>query len=361
MLAKAAGTAARRARHGALRQLSASAKAAEALPLVDLSRSDEEAAEELRVAAGRFGFFYVSNHGVPREVEEGAFTALASFFANEEVKGSIHQSKTGSFRGYVGPFEQGDYGMDDTDLRKDQTTQGADKEAEAKAAMDYKELFHFGTELPRDHAVYNDLLYCDNIWPNNDPSVFREPMSVYYEEVRQLSDRLLRVSALALGLEPEFFVRQASETPMTSMNCLHYPPLETGELGSQIGIGAHTDFECLTILNMRGTNDPCLEIIRPEDGAWMPVAPREGCFVVNVGDMLARWSGDTFRSTVHRAFNHPRDHRYSIAFFRGPDFDASLAPQVGNKEKYMPPVNAGKHMLARITQANPGAVAADSA
>mmetsp|Transcript_10542 Transcript_10542/g.20765 ORF Transcript_10542/g.20765 Transcript_10542/m.20765 type:complete len:364 (-) Transcript_10542:420-1511(-) len=328
-----------------------SSSAGSLLPVVSLGGSNEEAAAQLRSAAGKFGFFYVANHGVSAETQAKAWSELKGLFADEERKNRISEEFTKSFRGYVGFFKQGNYAIDETDLRKD--SPNAQPEEEKEDAMDNKEVFHFGTEIPATHKFYNDLLYCENVWPEDKKGAFKEALSTYYSQVEGVSNRLLQISALALELEEDFFLKQASKTPMSSMNCLHYPPLE--QRGSQLGIGAHTDFECLTVLNMTGTSDPCLEILSPIDNKWIPVAPREGCFVVNIGDMLARWSGDTFRSTVHRAFNHPKDHRYSMAFFRGPDFDAMLEPQVGNKTKYTPAVRAGEHMLARISQANPSA------
>mmetsp|Transcript_5378 Transcript_5378/g.10107 ORF Transcript_5378/g.10107 Transcript_5378/m.10107 type:complete len:336 (-) Transcript_5378:125-1132(-) len=327
-----------------------------ALPVVDLAVAEVSRVASLKAAARSHGFFYVVNHGVD---QTRAVNALQHFFALEEQeKMQAHKNKTGNFRGYISFFEQGDYGVDESDARinaNDGTT------AAPEAKMDFKEVFHIGTELPLEHPYYNELLYSSNVWPKGQVEL-REAVSDYYEQVYSLSNDMFQLFALALGLPRNSLLDKAMSTPMNSLNCVHYPPLSSfpGSLDAdQLGIGAHTDFEAFTLLNQHGPSDACLDIL--QDGQWCPVPPIDGALVVNIGDMLARWSGDLFQSTVHRARNHPTTDRFSLAFFRGPDFDAVLSPaEIKGKVRDYPPIPAGQHMLSRISTANEALLAGES-
>uniref|UniRef100_A0A7S2WQP7 Fe2OG dioxygenase domain-containing protein n=1 Tax=Mucochytrium quahogii TaxID=96639 RepID=A0A7S2WQP7_9STRA len=331
------------------------------LPIVDLSLGTERGvANEIRKAASEHGFFYLTGHGIKKDIMRNTFKTLQTYFElpNEE-KMKAHHTNTGKFRGYIGYFEQGNYGVDETDVRASD-----DSSDTASSPMDFKEVFHIGTELPPNDKLYNELLYGENVWPpGQDP--FRKDVQQYYDEVENLSNRMFELFALSLGLPREYFLSKSISSPMNSMNCVHYPPLSEfpnrDELSEdQLGIGAHTDFEAFTLLSQNGPTDPCLDIFRDEE--WMQVPPIPDAFVVNIGDMLARWSGDIFQSTVHRARNHERQDRYSIAFFRCCDYDCMLSPAdvkktISDSEtraliRDYPQVLAGDHMMSRISRAN---------
>ncbi|CAK9023506.1 2-oxoglutarate-dependent dioxygenase asL3 (Xenovulene A biosynthesis cluster protein L3) [Durusdinium trenchii] len=325
------------------------------LPVVDLAAGAERAvARALREASATHGFFYVAGHGVAREVVAEAFAEMEGFFEDSQAK----KACAGAFRGYVGLFEQGDYGVDESDVRQERApgSAAAEKLLVGEQPLDFKEMFHFGTTLPRSHEMFHDLLFAPNVWPPQRPR-FREALQTYYNAVLGLSDEMLQLFALSLDLPKRYFVDMARSTPMNSMNCVHYPPLsafpkhERPLSEAQLGIGAHTDFEAVTLLSQHGPTDACLDIL--VDGAWHPVPPLADHFVVNVGDMLARASGDIFRSTVHRARNHATQHRFSIAFFRAPDFDANISPRdIAAPRRQYEPLQAGVHMLRRVAKAN---------
>jgi len=194
---------------------------------------------------------------------------------------------------------------------------------------------------------------------------FGADVRAYYGAVLALSDALFELFALALGL-PRAHFAPLTDKGMDSLNMIHYPPLPAAAGDSeqqqqqqqqqQLGIGEHTDFECFTLLAMEAGGEAGLEILHPVTRQWQRVpAPADDAFVLNVGDMLSRWSDDELRSTVHRAVS-PRGarERYALAFFRGCNYDTMLAPLrpgAPPSAKY-PVVLAGEHMISRISEAN---------
>jgi isopenicillin N synthase-like dioxygenase len=128
---------------------------------------------------------------------------------------------------------------------------------------------------------------------------------------------------------------------------LHYPPQVAND-PEALGIGAHTDIECFTIL-CQG-NVPALQILNPS-GEWIYAPPIPGTFVVNIGDMLARWTNDRFMSTVHRVWNITGQERYSIPFFFEANYDAVISTLdsclKGGQTKYEP-VLAGDYVYRRL-------------
>jgi len=315
------------------------------LPIIDLSTAKDgpEAcqviAERLRTAASEVGFFYLVNHSVPSDLTARAYDHLRRFFdLHMDEKMRVHTSKSEGVRGYVGFYEQGNYGLDLTDKRES---------APATQKMDAKELFCLGHALPRDHPNYHGILFAENFWPEHDPD-FKSTLDAYYKETEILAKQLYSLFALGLGLPADYFDSHIQESPMNSTNCLHYPPLPPDAPPDQMGIGEHTDYECFTLLSTDST--PGLQIMA-SDGSWFDVPPMPEGFVVNIGDMMARWSNDLFRSTVHRAQNRTNQHRYAIASFKACNFTTILRSLVPGTEKYAP-ICAGEHMLARVAGAN---------
>ena len=272
----------------------------------------------------------------------------------------LHHSNTGNFRGYIGLFEQGDYGVDESSKSRLGENHG-EREAH-RALMDFKEVFHIGPTLNPTHPHYHELLFSENVWPEVDVHLdedevrgFRAGISTYYKSVEEVSDEMFEVFARCLGLESGYF-KGLTDVGMNSMNMIHYPPISALPLAHQLdmdrqlGIGEHTDFECFTLLAQHGVEEPCLDIWVNEE--WVPVQPIPDTFVVNIGDMLSRWSNDEFQSTIHRARNHSSRDRYSIAFFRAPNFDTTLEGICNNGASKYDPVFAGEHLLQRISKAN---------
>jgi isopenicillin N synthase-like dioxygenase len=154
---------------------------------------------------------------------------------------------------------------------------------------------------------------------------------------------------LALGLEEGYFDHWLN-TPMTTLGLLHYPPQLGRITQAQIGAGAHSDYGCLTMLAQDAAGG--LQV-RNASGDWVDAPPVPGSFVVNIGDMMERWTNGVFTSTLHRVVNVSGLERYSLPYFFDPDFNAEvvclqtcLAP--GETPKY-PPTTSGRHLLDMIS------------
>lgn len=134
------------------------------------------------------------------------------------------------------------------------------------------------------------------------------------------------------------------------MKVLHYPP-QTGPVDDRvIGIGAHTDFECFTML-WQQPEIQALQVLN-QDKKWVDAPPVSGTLVMNIGDQFARWTNDVFKSTVHRAINRSGVERYSLPLFFGTDYDVELVPipscvSEDRPAKY-PIVTAGDHVKQRL-------------
>lgn len=186
-----------------------------------------------------------------------------------------------------------------------------------------------------------------NAWPSM-PG-FKENVAAYYGQILELARRMVRLFAKVLGL-PEGYFDAAVRRPGAMLRLLKYPAQDPQD-PLALGIGAHTDIEAFTIL-CQGTQ-PALQILNV-DGQWIQAPPIPGTFVVNIGDMLARWSNDVFISTVHRVHNCTGRERYSVPFFFGPAYDTVLHPlptcvSEDGKRGYEPIV-AGDYVWQRLAQ-----------
>lgn len=283
----------------------------ESIPVIDLGPFLHGTREERRSVALKIGealrnigFFYVVNHGVPAELRQRVFAESKRFFAQPlEKKLEIDIEKSACHRGY---FKMGGENLDP---------------AKQKAGGDLKEGVKIGQDLPLDHPLVQagTPLHGPNQWPGDLPG-FKETMERYFETASALGRELMHAFALALEL-PETYFDRYLDLPMATLGPLHYPP-QTGQITeAQIGAGAHTDFGCLTIL----AQDPNGGLqVRNAAGDWVDAPYVEDSFVVNVGDMMARWTNDIFASTHHRVINTSGRERYSIPFFFDPSHDAAV-------------------------------------
>lgn len=185
-----------------------------------------------------------------------------------------------------------------------------------------------------------------NVWP--DYAGFKDAVSAYYGEVLALARKLVKLFAIVLGLPPTYFDALVS-TPGAMGRLIHYPPQNALDPDA-LGIGAHTDIELFTIL-APGTV-PALQILNTV-GEWIQAPPIEGAFVVNIGDMLARWTNDKFVSTVHRVWNITGKERISVPFFFGANYDVVIETlesclKDAEVSKYEP-VLAGEYVWKRLS------------
>jgi isopenicillin N synthase-like dioxygenase len=185
---------------------------------------------------------------------------------------------------------------------------------------DLKESFIWGLDSAIGRASPDGHGTPPNRWPDFVPGM-REPLVDYFTMVNAVGWRLLRAFATSLGIAPDSFVRTISH-PTSRGSIIYYPPLQDGVADDQFGVAPHTDWGCLTLLYQDQTGG--LEV-RGRDG-WVSAVPIPGTYVVNVGDLLARWTNDRFRSTPHRVVNRSGRERLSCAVFVDPDRDTLIEP-----------------------------------
>jgi isopenicillin N synthase-like dioxygenase len=310
----------------------APAKDAAAIPVIDVgplrSRSDViPVAREIREAATNIGFFYVSNHGVPLSVIERVLEAGRKFFALPLEK-KMQVRANARHRGFV-PI-------------------GGANVARA-ATADLKETFSWGLELPEDDpdVLRGSGLLGPNNWPAFLPDL-KPALYEYFLASFECGDRLLRAIAVSLGIDEEFFANRYRK-PYARGQVVHYPPQPPTMGPDQRGIGEHTDFGCITLL-WQDSNGGLQ--IRDRNGDWVRARPIEGTLVINVGDLLERWSNDRFTSTLHRVVNSSGRDRYSLTVFYDPYYYTVVDPKdmglpSGEKARYEPIV-AGEHIKARF-------------
>ena len=283
------------------------------------------AANALGCAARESGFCYVTGHQVSSELIDRLLRQTITFFAlplDRKMEWYIGHSR--NHRGYVPEGE----------------------EVFAGGTRDRKEAFDLGLDLPPEAAEVQtgNPMLGPNVWPDLDG--FRETVNAYYESILELGRMLFRGFALALGLEEDRFVRYVNRPP-SQLRLIHYPYNPDAE--DSMGIGAHTDYECFTILLPTA---PGLEVMNGA-GDWVDAPPVPGSFVVNIGDMLETWTNGEFVATSHRV-RRVREERYSFPFFCVCDYDTLVEPLPhfvgpGRPPKYSP-VMAGTHLFAQTVQ-----------
>ncbi|MBA6421109.1 isopenicillin N synthase family oxygenase [Pseudomonas sp. 5Ae-yellow] len=273
---------------------------ADTLPVIDLSPMLGGAAQDkvavglaLREACEHTGFFYVSGHGIDPALIQRVFAQSQQFFAQPmDAKLETDKAQSKANRGY--------------EKLGGQTL-------EPGMPPDLKEGFYIGEELAADHPNVRAGRFNQgpNQWPAQLPA-FQPAMQDYYTAMLALSERIMAGLALSLELPEDFFADFCTD-PMCTLRLLHYPPQPEQPLPGEKGCGAHTDFGGITILLL--DDKPGLQVWNARDESWIDAPPIPGAFVVNLGDMIARWTNDLYRSTLHRVINTSGAERYSVPFF----------------------------------------------
>jgi len=301
---------------------------AKTIPVVDFHGDDVP--REIHKACRETGFFYVANHGVPQSVIDAQFECARGFFALPlERKLALHMKRSASTAGYE---PMGTQVLDSQDA------------AAEKAPPDLKEGFFYGMELTDEHPWARRKIrgFGHNQWP--DLAGFRAQMLAYQAALRALGDRVLIMLALSLEV-PEDFFAQYYDMPNTTLGLLRYAPHPAAAKPNQLGAGAHTDWGAITLLAQDELGG--LEV-RNVEGDWIQAKPIPGTFVVNLGDLMQRWTNGLYRSNMHRVRNNSatRD-RYSMPFFYGPRPDSRIEclPTCTDAEHppTFPPCTAAEH------------------
>ncbi|WP_433286899.1 isopenicillin N synthase family dioxygenase [Pseudonocardia sp. CA-142604] len=315
------------------------------IPLIDLARwrggdPDERAAlaAELDHALQESGFLLLAGHGIGADVRERIRTAARRFFVLPSARKAAYATAVGG-RGWVGPGREVNSFPDET----------ADAER-----PDLKESYTLGRDLRTGVAELDRVWFAENVWPAEVPEL-AALCTGYAHAVRRVYGELLQLSATALDLDADFFVRRTLRSPHT-FNINRYPALsETGAPAEgQYRIGPHTDWGMITILD-RQVGYGGLEVQAP-DGTWVGAPHVPDAFTVNIGDLMARWTGNRWRSTRHRVLppspDAPHEELISLIMFLEADVDTVVTPlpaPIGRRG--YPPVTAGDYLLERAAAA----------
>jgi len=301
------------------------------IPVVDVSAllgnddsEKQKVAAELGAAARDVGFLYIRGHGISDALFEQLVDAAKRFFAQpSDTKMEVYIGNSKNHRGYVPEGE----------------------EVFASGSKDRKEAYDLSIDLPATDADYlaGNPLLGPNQWP--DLPGFREAVGSYYEAVFHLGRMLMRGFASALGEAPDVFDRHLTKPP-SQLRLIHYPFDATAE--DRMGIGAHTDYECFTLLKSTSAG---LEVMNGA-GEWIDAPPAPGAFIVNIGDMLEIMTNGHFVATSHRV-RKVKEERYSFPLFFALDYHTEVKPLNRFISAERPARNrlvAGDHLFAQTVQ-----------
>jgi isopenicillin N synthase-like dioxygenase len=308
------------------------------IPTIRLDDPDETATvQTLRKCCLENGFFYLGGHGM-EDMFSTVFAESARFFALPVAeKKRLYEPEMS--RGY--------------------TVMGGES-LDPQHQPDTKEGFYIGNHIPKDDPRYNpSKLKGPNVWPTpdncslSDCQRFQTIMEEYFKKVAAVGLRVVRLLALAIGLDDKHAFDSSFKDTFATIRLLHYAAVPSQTKEGLFACGAHTDYGMITLLLT--DQNPGLQI-QTLEGDWVDVPPRiqEGLFIVNLGDMLERWTNGMFRSTNHRVLTTGDKERYSIPFFFEPDFDTEVkcldvCTSKDHPPKY-PPTTSGQHLLGKYNQ-----------
>jgi len=310
------------------------------IPVISLAalRSDDPAAIEATARAfgaalENIGFATIVDHGVPPDEVSALYGQAKQFFTiplERKLECTVPEKAKG--HGYL-PM-----GIESVAA----TLHGEE-------APDLCEALVF--IRPQSEGV--DLRGRRNLWPSDMPEL-KDAVLTYFGHLSDLAQNLYKLSEIALDL-PKGYLTPYFKEPAFTLRLANYPEQKVAPKPGQLRYGAHHDYGGLTILHQ--DDAPGGLQVRDRSGRWLDVPHRPGAFIINVGDLLSRWTNDRWRSTLHRVMNPPRDvtgatQRLSIVFFTGPDSrsEISVLPSCvseDNPGKYEP-VIAGEYTRAKV-------------
>lgn len=300
----------------------------ESLPLIDISgiRTGDkhrlrEVADEIGFAAREIGFFRIIGHGIDLALVEKTYQMAERFFAlPDPIKRRYYIGLSTNHRGYVPFTEKGDY--------------------PDEVSRNY-EAFDLGVDLPHDDPDFlaGNRLLGPNVWPG--VAGFKQTVSAYYGQISALGRMISAALELHLGLPPGAMTDQMTK-PISQLRLLHYVRQNDGIDAKSVNMGAHTDYECLTLLHTRNAG---LQVMTAEHN-WIDVPVDRRVYVVNIGDMLEAWTNGQLRSTPHRVLNLLPE-RFSMPYFVAANHDTMIRPfpeLVGQGQPKYEPFTAGTHL-----------------
>jgi isopenicillin N synthase-like dioxygenase len=274
------------------------------IPVIDLAPlragdAAEGVTAEIVSACKTAGFFYIVGHGVPTKLVADIFDVARWFFSRPQAeRDALDVATSPNFRGYV-PM-----GLTGPNVPR-------------RMLEAFQMMLELGPDDPDVRA--GSVMYGPNRWPEN-AGLFRQVMEEYFGAMSALSQHLLVAFARGLDLPDDYF-RPFFRKPLTQLRLLHYPPQPPDS--NVAGVEAHTDTGAFTILlqDEVGGLDR-----RNRSGRWTPATPIPGSFVINIADMMQRWTNGRFVSTPHKVVNRTGKDRISVPFFANPDYATIIAP-----------------------------------
>lgn len=322
------------------------------LPPIDLrpfregnAATRRDVAARLDEAARTWGFLAVTGHGVDPELLAEMLAVTGAFFDRpiEEKLGYVVADREQN-RGYAPEGTEAlAYSIGERDL-----------------PPDLFEAFNVGRELTSAqladpyYTTHRRLYFAENVWPSA-PGGFRDTWLAYWDAVEAVAMLIMEIAAPALGM-PDGFFEPYVDRSISVIRANNYQRRAgaPAPAAGQMRMGAHTDYGSITVLLADAV--PGLQI-RDERGGWVDVMPPEDGFLVNIGDLLAEWTNDRWRSTMHRVVPPPVGdgspvRRRSVAWFQQPNWDATIECLPTCTGADAPPryarVSSGEHLMAKL-------------
>jgi isopenicillin N synthase-like dioxygenase len=284
---------------------------ARAIPVIDVGpafRGEpgglETVAAQVRRASEQVGFFYIAGHGVDAAIIEAAFAASREFHAlplEQKLALKLNENNIG----YLPVNES---------MQRASTVHKATR-------PNYNESFFISHDRRPDHpdVLAGTSLRGQNQWPAGHAQM-RRAMVAYFKALERVGERILPLLARALDMPADYFAPYFADEAHINLRFLHYPPQDIDD-PEQFGQGPHTDNSFMTFLAREDV--PGLAVRLPS-GEWLAPPVLDGTFLVNLGNVMKRWSNDRFLSTPHGVVNDTGRDRYSIAFFYSPNVNAVI-------------------------------------
>ena len=298
------------------------------IPKIDISEIEEKEfsrtlLQDFFSAYNTYGFGYIINHGIEKTLIEQLFQ-VSKQFHSQPLSEKMRVALDHNHRGYIAINTSTDVNSKLADVKKPNQSESFMMMREDKS------------ELP---DVY---LSGPNQWPKLDN--FKEVLEKYTFNMTKLGRNLMRLALLSSGVR-DLSVMQSLDTPTIWLRLLHYPPISKNSPSDLYGSAPHTDFGCLTILAQDEIGG--LQV-QTREGEWIDVPKLEGSFVVNVGDMLSRYTNGLLRSTPHRVINKSGKERFSCPFFFDPHTNAVVQPLKGTGKPKFSPINFGEFLREEL-------------
>ena len=298
------------------------------IPKIDISEIEEKEfsrtlLQDFFSAYNKYGFGYIINHGIEKTLIEQLFQ-VSKQFHSQPLSEKMRVALDHNHRGYIAINTSTDVNSKLADVKKPNQSESFMVMREDKS------------EIP---DVY---LSGPNQWPKLEN--FKEVLEKYTCNMTKLGRNLMRLALLSSGVK-DLSVMQSLDTPTIWLRLLHYPPISKNSPSDLYGSAPHTDFGCLTILAQDEIGG--LQV-QTTEGEWIDVPKLEGSFVVNVGDMLSRYTNGLLRSTPHRVINKSGKERFSCPFFFDPHTNAVVQPLKGTGKPKFSPINFGEFLREEL-------------